>query len=167
MRFGLENLFIFGNSSYFIAHYQGRNEGGKGHNSPDAESLRGPKSYNNVISTSFNTVHLLPKDLRFEHGGVNLVSYPRRRPTSLGLCTSRLSSQIGEICLQKYLSSGKQSTTNYLNKMLLIQSHLTTENILKVEKRYIISKTSTTCFSTDRNAWGTRRDKHNKKTRKQ
>jgi len=36
--------------------------------------------------------------------------------------------------------SGKQSTTNYLNKMLLIQSHLTTENNLKVEKRYIISK---------------------------
>jgi len=51
--------------------------------------------------------------------------------------------------------------------MLLIQSHLTTENNLKVEKTYIISKTSTTFFSPDRNAWGTRGDKHNKKTRKQ
>jgi len=38
--------------------------------------------------------------------------------------------------------------------MLLIQSHLTTENNLKVEKRYIISKTSTTFLSPDRNAWG-------------
>jgi len=105
----------------------------------------GPKSHNNVISTSFSIVHLLPTDLRFEHRGVKLVSCPRRHLTSLRLCTSRLSSQNGEICLQKYLPiSGKLSTTNYLNKMLLIQSHLISENNLKVEKRYIISKTSTT-----------------------
>jgi len=26
------------------------------------------KNPNNVTNTSFNTVHLLPKDLRFEHG---------------------------------------------------------------------------------------------------
>jgi len=51
--------------------------------------------------------------------------------------------------------------------MLVIESHLPTENNLKVEKRYIISKTSTTSFSRYRNAWGTRRDKHNTKTRKQ
>jgi len=44
------------------------------------------------------------KKLRFEHGGSNLVSYPRRRLTSLRPYTSRLFSQIGEICLQKYLS---------------------------------------------------------------
>jgi len=46
MRFGPENLFIFGKFSYFsifIAHHQGRNKGGKGHNSLDAESLRGAK----------------------------------------------------------------------------------------------------------------------------
>ena len=133
------------NFSIFIAHHQGRYEGVKGHNSPGAESLRGAKSSNNVISTSFSTVHLLPTDLRFEHRGVKLVSCPRRHLTSLRLCTSRLSSQNGEICLQKYLPiSGKLSTTNYLNKMLLIQSHLISENNLKVEKRYIISKTSTT-----------------------
>jgi len=40
-----------------------------------AESLRrAPKSPNNVTSAFFNTVHLLPKELRFEHGG-------RRRQT--------------------------------------------------------------------------------------
>ena len=38
-----------------------------------AKSLRGaPKSPNNVRSTFFNTVHLPPKDFRFEHGGPNL-----------------------------------------------------------------------------------------------
>jgi len=31
--------------------------------------LRTPKSPKNVTSTFFNTVHLLPKDSRFEHGG--------------------------------------------------------------------------------------------------
>jgi len=52
---------------------QGRNEGEN--ISPGAESLRGlPKSSNNVASTFFNTVHLLPKDLRFEHGAVKLAS---------------------------------------------------------------------------------------------
>jgi len=42
-----------------------------------AESLRGaPKSSNNVTSTFFNTIHLLPKDSRFEHGGAKLASCP-------------------------------------------------------------------------------------------
>jgi len=62
------------------------------------------KSHSNVITTFFKTVglHLFPKDLRFEHGGAKLVSFPRRHLTSLRSCTSRLSSQNDEICLQKY-----------------------------------------------------------------
>ena len=32
-------------------------------------------------STFFNTVHLLPKKLRFEHGGAKLASWPRRHLT--------------------------------------------------------------------------------------
>jgi len=49
-------------------------------------------------------------------------------------------------CLQKYLPiSGKRSITNYLKQNSVdYRSHLTIENNLKVEKRYIISKTSTT-----------------------
>jgi len=44
-----------------------------GHNSPGAESLRWTlKSLNNVRCAFFNTVNLLPKDLRFEHGGAKL-----------------------------------------------------------------------------------------------
>jgi len=42
-----------------------------------------PKSPNNVICTSFNKVHLLPKVLRFEHSGVKLASCPGRHLTSL------------------------------------------------------------------------------------
>jgi len=42
-----------------------------------------PKSHNNVTSTFFNTLHLLPKYLRFERGGGKLASCPRRHLTSL------------------------------------------------------------------------------------
>jgi len=59
-----------------------------GHNFPCTESLRGAtKTPNNVTTTFFNTVHLLPKDLKFEHGGAKVVSYPGRRLTSLILVT--------------------------------------------------------------------------------
>ena len=44
-----------------------------------------PQSTNNVASTFFNTVHLLPKDLRFEHGCTKLVSCPGRHLTSVRL----------------------------------------------------------------------------------
>ena len=61
-------------------------------------------------------------------------------------CTSRLSSQNGEICLQKYLPiSGKLSITKCLKQNAVVcWSRLTIENILNVEKRCTISKRSTT-----------------------
>ena len=37
---------------------------------------------NDVTTTFFNTVHLLPKDLRFEHGGAKLGSCPGRHLTT-------------------------------------------------------------------------------------
>ena len=73
-------------------HYdQGRNEGGKvgtiywaPNHYGGVKSLRGsPKSPNNVTSTSFNTIHLLPKELRFEHGGAKLTFCRGRHATSL------------------------------------------------------------------------------------
>ena len=45
-----------------------------------------PKSPNSVTSTFFNTVHLLLKDLRFEHGGTKLASCHGCNLTSLHLC---------------------------------------------------------------------------------
>ena len=58
--------------------------GGKGGTIPrapnsygGAESLWGaPKSSNKVTSTFFNAVQLVPKDLRFAHGGAKLASCP-------------------------------------------------------------------------------------------
>jgi len=61
--------------------------------------------------------------------------------------------------------SGKLSTTNYLNKTLLSQSHLTTENNLKVEKNISFRK-QVQLFLSDRNAWVTQRQTY-QKTRKQ
>ena len=67
---------------------QERNEGWKipraTNHYGSTEWLRGaPKSPNNVTSTFFNTVHLLWKELRFEHGGAKLASCPGRHLTSL------------------------------------------------------------------------------------
>ena len=63
---------------------------------PGAESLWGrwntagaPKNPNNVTRTFFNTVHLLPEDLRFENGGAKLEFCPGRHLTSLRPCQSR------------------------------------------------------------------------------
>jgi len=72
---------------------QGRNEGARGRNYPGAESLWGrwntagvPKNPNNVTGTFFNTVHLLPEDLRFENGGAKLASCRGPHLNSLRPC---------------------------------------------------------------------------------
>jgi len=57
---------------------QGRREGGKGGIIPSA-----PKIPNNAANTFLNTMNLLPKDVRFEHGGAKLASCPGRHLTSL------------------------------------------------------------------------------------
>jgi len=82
-----------------------------------------------------NSVYLLSKDLWFEHGGATLFYCPRRRLTSLRLCTSRLCSQNGEICLQKYLPiRGKLSITKNLKQNAVdYRNNLIIENNLKVE----------------------------------
>jgi len=56
----------------------------RGKQFPSAKSLRGalndcgaPKIPNNVTSTFFNTVHLLPKNIRFKHGGTKIAFCPR------------------------------------------------------------------------------------------
>jgi len=58
-----------------FANGQGRNEGARGAQCPGRQiTLGGAEKSNSVASTSFNTVHLLPKDLRFEHGGAKLLA---------------------------------------------------------------------------------------------
>jgi len=53
---------------------QGRKEREKG-----GTMSRAPRSPNNIASTFFNTVDLVPKDLRFEREGDKLASCPRRQ----------------------------------------------------------------------------------------
>jgi len=76
-----------------------------------------------------------------------------------------LSSQNGQICLQKYLPiSGKLSITNYLKQNAVhYRSRLTVENNLKVEEKVYYFENKQNFPSTPKNAWGTRRDKHTKK----
>ena len=78
---------------------QGRNKGARGRNYPGAESLwehwniaGAPKNPNNATRTFFNAVHLLPEDLRFEHGGTKLASFPGRHLTSLSPVNLEISS---------------------------------------------------------------------------
>ena len=69
--------------SFCVRHW------GREHNSPGAEWLRGaPQSPNNISSIFFNTLHLLPKDVRFKHGGAKLAFWPGRHLTSLRPCLS-------------------------------------------------------------------------------
>ena len=60
--------------------------------------------------------------------------------------TSRLCNQNGEVCLQKYqpISGNLSFTICSKQNANHYQNHLTIESNLKVEKRIIISKTSTT-----------------------
>jgi len=81
-------IFDAGSSQY--PFNQGHNEGKKGAQIPGRPVTMGrrmttgsPKSHNTVTSTFFNTLHLLPKYLRFGHGGVKLASCPVRHLTSL------------------------------------------------------------------------------------
>ena len=68
-----------------ILWHQERKKGG-GAKFPGCRITKGPpKSPNNVTSTFLNT-HLLPKDLRFEHGGSKFDSCPGRHLTSLRPC---------------------------------------------------------------------------------
>jgi len=56
--------------------------GARGRNSPGVESLRGPKSHNNVISTCFKTVHLFPKRPQVRTWG-RQTSFSSQAPSNL------------------------------------------------------------------------------------
>jgi len=80
---------LIADAAWWLCHIRGITNGDKGDTIPRAPNHYGaPKSPNNVTSTVFNTVHLLPKDRRFEHGGAKLASCPGRHLTSLRPCTT-------------------------------------------------------------------------------
>jgi len=53
-----------------------------------------PKCPTKVANVFSNTVHSLSKDLRLDHGGAKLVSYPGRHLTSVGPCVTPWSSGV-------------------------------------------------------------------------
>jgi len=88
----------------------------RGHNSPGAKSLRGAKRSQQCHKHFFQNSTFASKRPQVRTW-VRQTCCPRRHLTSLRPCTSRLSSQNGEICLQKYLPiSGKLSITNSLKQ---------------------------------------------------
>ena len=134
----------------------------RGQNSPGAESLRvvrGRRKSQQGHKHFLKYSTFASERLRFEHGGAKLVSCSRRHLTSLRPCTSRLSSQNVEICLQKYLPiRGRLSIINYLKKNAVdYRSHLTIENDLKVEKNVYYIENKHNFPPPQKNAWGTRR----------
>ena len=54
-------------------------------------NMGGAENPNSITSAFFNAMHLIPKDLRFEHGGAKVASCPGRHLTSLRLgCTGSM-----------------------------------------------------------------------------
>jgi len=83
------------------------------------------KRPNNVTSTFFNTAHLLPKDLRFEHGDDKLASCTGRHLTSLRPCIQPLTAKLHQYqCCHSVM---KKNTRIYLEKK--------TENNKKTDMR--------------------------------
>jgi len=60
-------------------------------------TVRASKKPNNVTGTFFKTIHLLPKDLRFEHGGTELASCPGCHLISLRPWALRCGTHFDEI----------------------------------------------------------------------
>jgi len=91
-------------------HYaQGRNEGARGAQFPMRRITIGalnhyrgaPKSSKNVTTTFFNTVHLLPNDLKFEHGCAKLASClltvtSVEMPPALWVCVAEFSTALDQ-----------------------------------------------------------------------
>jgi len=160
------NFVYFRKLFRFLLHNtRGVTRASRGHNSPCAESLLGAKHSQQCHKNFFQNSTFASERPQVRIWGTKLVSFPRRHLTSLRPCTSRLSSQNGEICLQKYLPiTGKLSITKYLTQNAVdYQNHLTIENNLKVEEKVYCFKNKHNFPSPTRNAWGTRRDKHTQK----
>ena len=117
----------------------------RGHNSPGAKSLPRAKKSQQRHKHFFQYSTFASK-ISQVRTWVLQTCLTRRHLTSLRPWTPRLSRKCWT----------PRNAVDY-------RSHLTIGNNLKVEKRYIISKTSTTFSPPQRNAWCTRRDKHTKK----
>jgi len=109
---------------------QGRNEGGKRGKIPrapnhcgGAKSLRGvPENPNNITTTFFNTVDLLPKDLKFEHGGAKLASCPEHHITSLRPWIRLITAMVSIKFTKSHYIPKKEKSSEALNLLLLLRN---------------------------------------------
>jgi len=77
MTFGLENLLAFGKFSDFHCITPETERGGKRAQFPGHRITAGAQKIPTMSwALFFKTVHLLPKDLGFEHGAANLFLAP-------------------------------------------------------------------------------------------
>ena len=120
MMFRLENLFAFGKFLRFLLHKTSDVTRGEGAQFPGAESLRGAKK-SQVISTFFQNSTFASERPQVRTWGRQICFLPHA-PSNLVSSVHNahhdcLSSQNGEICLQKYLPiSGKLSITKFLKQ---------------------------------------------------
>jgi len=137
MTFGLKSLLIFGKFSDFCCITPETDRRGQGAQFPGRRITAGNQKVTTMTQVLFQNSTFASKRPQVRTWGAKLVSFPRRDLTSLPPCTSRLSSQNGEISLQTYLPiSYKLSITNYLKQNAVdYRSHLTVENNFKVEKK--------------------------------
>jgi len=80
MTIGLEHSFVFGKFSDFLHNTRNVTKGGKGAQFRGRRVTVGAKKSQQCHRHFFqnSSLHLFPKDLRFEHGGAKLVSCPRQ-----------------------------------------------------------------------------------------
>ena len=99
-----------------------RDEGSKRRKIPRAQNHhwgrqltpREPKRPNNVTSSFFKTVHLLPKNLRFENGDAKLASHPWLNLTLLRPC-SLITKMSRETSLETQMNSTNSITIQVIN----------------------------------------------------
>ena len=126
-------------------HCRGVTRGERGHNYPGAESLwgrritaEGAENPNSITSAFFNTLHLLPKDLRFEHGGAKLASCPGRHLTSLRMCCTGSIPETGFwLCKLPKSCVSYRFSIALLFSLLLFLSKLPSSITNELVKKYI------------------------------
>jgi len=102
------------------------NEGGKGSTIPGAPNqYEGRRKFQQYHMCFLHAIHLLPKDLRFEHGGAKVASCPGRHLTSLGLgCTCSMPETVFWLCKLPEACVSYKFSIAFLFSLLLFLSKL-------------------------------------------
>ena len=151
------NFFYLRNISPFLLHNTRDVTRGEGGTIPRAPiHCGGPKNNNNVVSTFFKTVHLLPKRLQVRTWGRQTCFFPQA-PSNLvtPLHITIVQQNLRSFFTKYLLIRDKISITNYLKQNAVdYRSHLTIENKWKVQKRYNCSENTHSFLSPPKKTLG-------------